>query len=345
MKKQPFFTIGIPVYNTEKWIGECLDSILSQDFDDFEIVCVDDGSTDNSLQILNEYSAKDTRVKVLSRKNDGPSTARNAILYNASGKYILFADSDDKLNTNALSDAYRELTLNNYPDIMETGFVNIINGVKSIYQPSYPGDEYFSSLLSDDERAVKLCVEKKYIPYVPAKFICTDFLSSNGITFNSRYRIGEDCDFIFQIHRKTKNIIFSHILTSIHYSPREGSLTSSPSDRSIYTNLCYETDFYNDSKYMDLRPEYRKMLWDRFLVVIKEKRDYTLSILSGSVSKKDILNTVDMIEAFIKPYLKYLPSANGYNKIIFTLYKFIGIKFTINLLYTYLKFKGIITDE
>ncbi|MBQ5325690.1 MAG: glycosyltransferase family 2 protein, partial [Oscillospiraceae bacterium] len=106
MKQQPFFTIGIPVYNTEKWLGECLNSILSQNFTDFEIICVDDGSSDKSLDILHTYAAKDDRIKVISRPNGGPATARNAALVSACGQYIFFIDSDDTMNSGSLQQAY-----------------------------------------------------------------------------------------------------------------------------------------------------------------------------------------------------------------------------------------------
>ena len=121
MKNRPFFTIGIPVYNTEKWVGECIDSILCQSFDDFEIICVDDGSKDKSLCILNSYAAKDERIKVITRPNGGPATARNAVLHAAEGEYLFFIDSDDTMNTNVLQQAYDTIVKNNCPDLLEVG--------------------------------------------------------------------------------------------------------------------------------------------------------------------------------------------------------------------------------
>ncbi len=345
MEKQPFFTIGIPVYNTEKWIGECIESVLGQNFTSFELICVDDGSKDKSLEIMCSYAEKDSRIKVISRANGGPSTARNSILYNARGEYILFLDSDDKMNTDILNTAFKALKDADYPDIMEAGFINVTNGIESEYKPVYPGDEYFSDSLTRDERAVKLCVDKKYVPFVPAKFIKTSFLTQNGIVFNPRYMLGEDADFIFQIHRKANTIKYIDILTSLHYSPREGSIVSNPSEKSIHTMLSFETELYRDSKYWNLRPEFRKMLWDRLLVVATEKRNYTLEILSGNVKKSDVLSMTEMIEGFIGPYLKYMPKAKGTNGIIFALYRLIGMKRTVSLLYNYLKAKGVITNE
>ena len=93
-------SVIVPVYNTEKYLRECLDSIINQTFRDIEIICVNDGSTDKSLEILKEYALKDNRIKVINQENKGQSIARNVGLNIASGKYITFIDSDDYLDLN-----------------------------------------------------------------------------------------------------------------------------------------------------------------------------------------------------------------------------------------------------
>lgn len=96
------FSIIIPVYNVENYLRDCLDSVLNQSYSDWEAVCVDDGSTDRSQLILKEYSASDSRVSIVTKGNGGLSSARNAGLDVAKGKYILFLDSDDWLENDAL---------------------------------------------------------------------------------------------------------------------------------------------------------------------------------------------------------------------------------------------------
>lgn len=91
----PVVSVIIPVYNAEKYLRECLDSVINQTFKDIEIICVDDGSTDNSVNILNEYAERDNRVIVLKQNNSGPSKARNLGWDLAKGIYIAFLDSDD----------------------------------------------------------------------------------------------------------------------------------------------------------------------------------------------------------------------------------------------------------
>ena len=96
------FSIIIPVYNVEKYLRDCLDSVLGQTCPDWEAICVNDGSTDESNVILEEYLEKDSRFKVINQDNRGLSSARNTGMDNAEGNYILFLDSDDWLGKNAL---------------------------------------------------------------------------------------------------------------------------------------------------------------------------------------------------------------------------------------------------
>lgn len=96
------FSLIIPVFNVEKYLGDCLDSVLNQSFQDWEAICVNDGSTDGSSSILAEYAAKDARIKVVSQANAGTAVARNTGLKEASGDYIFFLDSDDWLEANTL---------------------------------------------------------------------------------------------------------------------------------------------------------------------------------------------------------------------------------------------------
>ena len=98
----PKISIIVPVYNVEKYLSQCLDSILTQTFKDFECICVNDGSTDNSLSTLQEYANKDSRIKIMNQENKGLSGARNTALKVADGQYITFIDSDDFVSSDYL---------------------------------------------------------------------------------------------------------------------------------------------------------------------------------------------------------------------------------------------------
>ena len=100
-------SVVIPVYNVEDFLGECLDSICNQTLEDIEIICVNDGSKDRSLEILNEYASRDSRMTVLDQENGGHAVATNRGMKLATGKYIFFMDSDDILELTALEDTYK----------------------------------------------------------------------------------------------------------------------------------------------------------------------------------------------------------------------------------------------
>ena len=99
----PKISVIIPVYNTEKYLPDCISSVLGQTFQDFEVICVNDGSTDNSQSVLQKFRLKDNRIKIFTQENKGQGEARNTGLEHATGEYILFLDSDDTLPDYALS--------------------------------------------------------------------------------------------------------------------------------------------------------------------------------------------------------------------------------------------------
>ena len=102
----PKVSVIVPVCNVEPYLGDCMDSILGQSLDDFEVICVDDGSTDGSLGILEQYAARSSRLTVLTQANRGAGAARNLGLEVAKGEYLSFLDSDDLFEPTMLEDAY-----------------------------------------------------------------------------------------------------------------------------------------------------------------------------------------------------------------------------------------------
>ena len=106
----PKISVIVPVYNVEKYLSECLDSIINQTLKDIEVICVNDGSTDSSLSILQDYASKDDRIKIIDKKNEGLGYTRKVGLDNAIGDYILFCDSDDKyISDDVFEKLYNEI--------------------------------------------------------------------------------------------------------------------------------------------------------------------------------------------------------------------------------------------
>ncbi len=122
----PKVSVIIPVYNAKDYLGRCLDSVINQTLKDIEIICINDCSKDNSLEILKEYSSKDKRIKLINHKtNKGESAARNTGLDNAKGEYIAFLDNDDTIDSNFYEKLYKKATETN-ADIVK-GEVKYIN--------------------------------------------------------------------------------------------------------------------------------------------------------------------------------------------------------------------------
>ena len=96
---QKKISVVIPVFNAKNYLKRCIDSILNQEFTNFEIICIDDGSKDNSLELLNEYANRDKRITVISQYNQGQGIARNKGIFKASGEYLIFVDPDDYIES------------------------------------------------------------------------------------------------------------------------------------------------------------------------------------------------------------------------------------------------------
>lgn len=124
----PLISIIVPVYNSEKTLCRCVDSVINQPFNNWEILLIDDGSTDKSFEICENYALKDKRITVLHKENGGVSSARNIGLDNAKGKWVTFIDSDDYIAVDALSMDYNTLD----EDLLLFPYYSINNGKESL---------------------------------------------------------------------------------------------------------------------------------------------------------------------------------------------------------------------
>lgn len=186
----PLISIIVPVYNAEKVLYHCIDSILSQTFSDFELILVDDGSNDNSGKICDEYSEKDNRIQVIHKANGGVSTARNAGIEVAQGEYICFVDSDDYLENDYLSRLY-------------SGYDDDVDLVLCGYYEISEGKENSTVVFSDsDEDIIKrndvlLLFQKVMISAPWCKLFKMKIVSENSIIFPADMSLGEDIIFNF----------------------------------------------------------------------------------------------------------------------------------------------------
>ena len=195
--KNPKVTVVIPVYNAEKTIKNSLECLINQTLKDFEIICINDGSTDKSLKILKEYAKKHSNIRIYSQRNKGAGAARNRGLDLARGKYIIFLDADDLYKYNTLEKLYLKATATN-SDIVVCGN----SEARSDDNITFKIENYLSTnsnLISKDVFNYKNTKENIfYFTYFQAwnKFYLREFLTKNNLRFQE-VRYFEDLDFVF----------------------------------------------------------------------------------------------------------------------------------------------------
>lgn len=149
-KFAPKVSVIIPVYNVEKYLPECLDSVINQTLKDIEIICVNDGSPDNSLEILKDYANRDKRITIIDQKNQGLSCSRNNAMEVATGEYIMFLDSDDCIRKDACELLYDKVKKNELDALFFAG-ENFENGTNRVLDSSYYQFKYLPEEFKKDK--------------------------------------------------------------------------------------------------------------------------------------------------------------------------------------------------
>lgn len=183
-------SVIIPVYNTEKYLHRCIDSILSQTFTEFELLLIDDGSKDNSGSICDEYAQRDARISVFHKKNSGASATRNLGLDNAKGEWVIFVDADDYLYKDALESLLKE----SQADLIVGGFFHI--GILSGREISLSPDNRKIDIKEDTEFFRKMIGSYLTTPW--CKLFRNNIIHDKNLRFNEDLYYGEDTDFVFR---------------------------------------------------------------------------------------------------------------------------------------------------
>ena len=201
-------SIVIPVYNVEKYIKECVDSAINQTYKNLEIILVDDGSTDSSGKICDEYSIVDDRIVVIHRKNGGLSAARNTGLDVASGEYVYFLDSDDYIEENSVENLVNTIEKENAEFVFFDGYVFYTDCEADGKSYSYSRKK----LHNTNKGRIVLCdlLEcEEYRTAVPLTFFKTDYLRDNKIKFYEGI-LHEDELFTFQVFNANGIVAHCH---------------------------------------------------------------------------------------------------------------------------------------
>ncbi len=245
----PKVSVIIPVYNVEKYLRECLDSVVNQTLKDIEIICVNDYSTDNSPKILEEYASHDNRIKIINNeKNIHAGQSRNKGLSLSSGEYVFFMDSDDYLELNALETVVRILDMNTdaafciFCKVLHDQSTNETTKIKT-----------FSKKLINSGKISKICINTKINDIlrceVPAwtKVYRRNFLTENNIMFDD-LKCANDRYFYFQTVFKAQKLILLEEYLINHRINVKNSLIQKRSKHfeCMYKSYEYVTSLYNN---------------------------------------------------------------------------------------------------
>ncbi|MBO5676389.1 MAG: glycosyltransferase family 2 protein [Bacteroidaceae bacterium] len=279
----PKISVILPVYNTEKYLHHCIDSILAQTFTDFELLLIDDGSKDGSGKICDEYSAKDSRIRVFHKENGGVSSARNLGLRNAQGEWIIFIDSDDWISGSMLLDMY-EKAISEKSDIVYCDLKTVFNGhTETLHIAKYDSEKVnmlnnfikstFGTVVGmlakrrlyesnqvrfpigvkfceDFYVAVRLMLFSEKICYIPAAYYC----------YNRQNETSASCSFT-QAHSDSVQWV---LMDTIDLFQKEGFYTEYAESLSwrllkCKQDLVLDKSTYN--KFLSMHPDSHKYIW------------------------------------------------------------------------------------
>lgn len=242
-------SVIIPVYNTSLYLEKCLRTVMNQSLKEIEIICVNDGSTDNSLEILERLQKEDNRIIIINKENGGLTSARNAGLKIAKGKYIIHIDSDDWIEQNYLKDMYK-IAIKYDADMIISDFYYEFQGKKVIYQVDQYGE---TGTILDTGKVIEnlFLGEKRGFPAIWNKLVKKNIYTKNNISFPEGISIGEDlATTVFLIYFSNKIIKLNKAY--LHYIQNSNGLSKNYNFYAlldIYYVLNKIENFFRDKDY------------------------------------------------------------------------------------------------
>ncbi|MEE1133044.1 MAG: glycosyltransferase family 2 protein [Caryophanon sp.] len=295
----PIISVIIPVYNKENYLEKTLKSVISQTFENFEIVIIDDGSTDKSYDIAYNFSKHDTRIRVFKQENSGVSKTRNKALDFAVGKYVTFLDADDKYDTKFLEKMLSQIGDGN---AIYCGSFNVRgNEIKKVKNSFEEGDIFYKYL------------KHKCHPNMNSWLIKKEFLERYNIKFQENLTIGEDVVFFSNIMFFERNIKVCKEHLTFYNVEVESSLSKVNKDKNIEKNILwiqslelYFEQFQNKKELQSRIKRAKKILngYRMPAAIIYE-------INSKSLSKEMTSETLSLY----KKYIKKINLVNGFRSI------------------------------
>lgn len=307
-------SVIIPVYNVEKYLSTCLNSCLNQTLYDIELICVNDGSTDRSMEILEEYAKRDCRIRIINKLNGGLSSARNAGLKRACGETVMFLDSDDYLEERACERVWCEM-LEAPTDVVIFGTnvfpqnpkpTNWLNHVLRVRNHRY---SEFSAPVLFEEKCAK--------PFVWRQAFRKEILDKHELLFDERVKFGEDMVFQLETFPHAKNFAFIEDRLYNYRWYREGSLMRSMSDDlddkidKHFGFVRIISEYWKTQGWFELYgKEYLEWLLEFLAADIRreevKKKDEYISRLKEIIDDYDLVQYMNCVKTRLQPLAKTL---------------------------------------
>ncbi len=313
LEKEPLFSIILPIYNVEEYLEECVNSVLSQDCSDYEIVLVDDGSLDKSGAICDRLQKEHDCIRAYHKVNGGLSSARNYGTERALGKYIYYLDSDDFIAQGALS-TFRELIeKKNYPEVILENGQYYYNGEKQTKVVKFTGGEDFGYLTGAE--ALHKLIKGQPLHAAFGKCFKRSFWNENGFRFTEGLT-SEDLDIIYKVIYKADKVAMTSEPFYVYRENREGSIMNKFKEknmRDLFAIFDGWEEFFEKNNCDELTINgMRRLFGDVYYDFV--------------ICKLGVVESADMEKLYedSKKYISYLEYTR--RKYIFSLYKAFGLE-------------------
>ncbi len=356
-------SVIVPVFNAEKYLKECIDSIIAQTLREIEIICVDDGSTDNSLHILKDYALKDSRIAIIEQKNKGAGAARNLGLECAKGEYLSFLDADDFFEPSMLETMYNKAKKHSIDIIVcrsdkflqEYGILE--ENPLSVNAKLLPNDDVFCT------KDIEKNIFKTMIGWTWDKLFLASFIKEHGLKFQEQ-RTTNDMFFVFAALASSKKIAVCNTIFVHYRKVKKGSLSVSRENswHCFYDALIalkaylieqklfeqYKIDFINYALHFSLWNLNSLSGKERELLYNTLKLKWFNNLEINGIKKEQFYHRGEynrynkiLIFSYEDYVQKFLYSKNLLNTILFVFYYFLeyGILLTVKKIYFALRLK------
>ncbi|MCP2038971.1 glycosyltransferase [Chryseobacterium sp. HSC-36S06] len=283
MISAPLVSIVVPCYNVEKYVEACVDSVLKQDYQNWECILINDGSSDHTLEIIKSFETKDQRFQVFTQENSGLSATRNRGIKISKGAFLFFLDSDDVLSTDAISTLVSSGDNNDIvTGITVTSKINgdIISKISQLYPPK-EGDITYANTHFE---VLTKAMESALTPVAQNRLYSKEFIDKNNLRFKNGI-LHEDELWFFETMLLAKNVKFVNHETYFYRTDNENSITRKVSDRNLesYISVLEEVhEKYIKKQNLDIAKWYNVYLKKIFLDFAIREREK----LSGEVIRK-----------------------------------------------------------